>query len=140
MTDYSLYQTMKADCSADWAAYVEHDFVRGLGDGTLSRASFEYYLRQDYLFLIHFARAHALAAFQADTLADLRQSAKTVGACARPRARATVSSWTMIRTNCQTVIRSSVDAPPPSVLGLFIGVFPRAGGPERARSRRSSNP
>jgi thiaminase/transcriptional activator TenA len=80
MTDYSLYQTMKADCSADWAAYVEHDFVRGLGDGTLSRASFEYYLRQDYLFLIHFARAHALAAFQADTLADLRQSAKTVSA------------------------------------------------------------
>ena len=74
MTDYSLYQTMKADCSADWAAYVEHDFVRGLGDGTLSRASFEYYLRQDYLFLIHFARAYALAAYKTTDLGEMRSA------------------------------------------------------------------
>lgn len=80
MTAYSLYETLKAGCGGDWAAYIEHDFVRGLGDGTLPRASFQYYLRQDYLFLIHFARAHALAAFKAESLEDLRQSAKTVSA------------------------------------------------------------
>jgi len=80
MTIYNLYETLTVGCGDDWAAYIQHEFVRGLGDGTLPRTSFQYYLRQDYLFLIHFARAHALAAFQADTLEDLRQSAATVSA------------------------------------------------------------
>ncbi|MFT6580808.1 MAG: thiaminase/transcriptional activator TenA, partial [Alphaproteobacteria bacterium] len=75
-----IYDTLKAGCGDDWTAYIQHEFVRKLGDGSLPRAAFQYYLRQDYLFLIHFARAHALAAFQAETLAELRQSAQTVSA------------------------------------------------------------
>lgn len=61
-------------CQDDWRAYIEHDFVRGLGDGTLAESAFRHYLQQDYLFLIHFARAYALAAYKSRTLADLRQA------------------------------------------------------------------
>ncbi|WP_104202584.1 thiaminase II [Billgrantia saliphila] len=61
-------------CQADWRAYIEHDFVRELGAGTLEEGAFRHYLQQDYLFLIHFARAYALAAYKSRSLTDLRQA------------------------------------------------------------------
>ena len=57
-----------------WRHYVGHPFVRGLGDGTLPEAAFRHYLIQDYLFLIQFARAYGLAAYKADTLAEIREA------------------------------------------------------------------
>jgi thiaminase/transcriptional activator TenA len=71
----SLFARLKADCPDDWEAYVDHAFVRGLADGSLPKACFRHYLIQDYLFLIHFARAWALAAFKADDLAEIRSAA-----------------------------------------------------------------
>ncbi|MBB5754639.1 thiaminase II [Prosthecomicrobium pneumaticum] len=70
-----LFERLKGDAAAAWSAYVEHDFVRGLGDGTLPEAAFRHYLVQDYLFLIEFARAYALGVSKAPTLADMRKSA-----------------------------------------------------------------
>ncbi len=75
-----LFERLKAASADDWRAYVEHEFVRALADGTLPEACFRHYLGQDYLFLIHFARAYALAAFKAETLADMRAAAATVDA------------------------------------------------------------
>jgi thiaminase/transcriptional activator TenA len=76
MTDDTQYRfsDLKAACEMDWQAYIQHDFVAQLGDGTLPRDCFQHYLKQDYLFLIHFARAFALAAYKSRTLADLRQA------------------------------------------------------------------
>lgn len=68
------FSDLTAACQDDWRAYIEHDFVRGLGDGALEQDAFRHYLQQDYLFLIHFARAYALAAYKSRTLADLRQA------------------------------------------------------------------
>jgi len=65
-----LYQA----CQSEWDAYIQHDFVRQLGDGTLAADAFRHYLKQDYLFLIQFARAFALAAYKSPTLEDLRQA------------------------------------------------------------------
>src|SRR5438445_10379345 len=45
-----------------------HPFVRGLGDGSLPEDRFQYYLRQDYLFLIQYCRVLALAATRAEDL------------------------------------------------------------------------
>ncbi|MDT8894266.1 thiaminase II [Halomonas sp. I1] len=61
-------------CQQDWRAYIEHDFVRSLGDGTLAPPAFRHYLQQDYLFLIHFSRAYALAAYKSHDLAELRHA------------------------------------------------------------------
>ena len=76
----SLLERLKSAAGADWAAYTGHAFVRGLGDGSLPPACFRQYLVQDYLFLIQFARAHALAACKARTLADMRAAKEGLAA------------------------------------------------------------
>lgn len=67
-----IFDRLKTAAAADWAAYVEHDFLRQMGDGSLPQAAFRTYLVQDYLFLIQFARAYALATYKSRTLADMR--------------------------------------------------------------------
>jgi len=67
-----------AACPGPWRDYVEHPFVAGMADASLPEAAFRHYLEQDYLFLIHFARAYALAAFKADSLEDMRAAAATL--------------------------------------------------------------
>jgi thiaminase (transcriptional activator TenA) len=56
----------------DWRRYIGHEFVQRLGDGSLPELAFRHYLIQDYLFLIHFARAYALAAYKGETLEDIK--------------------------------------------------------------------
>lgn len=76
----SLLERLKSAAPEDWNAYVDHAFVRGLGDGSLPQAAFRNYLVQDYLFLIQFARAHALAAYKSRTLADMQAARGGLGA------------------------------------------------------------
>ena len=45
-----------------------HPFLRGMADGSLPEDRFQYYMRQDYLFLIEYCRVLALAAARADDL------------------------------------------------------------------------
>lgn len=67
-----VFERLKAAASADWQSYVDHDFVRQMQAGTLPEAAFRTYLVQDYLFLIQFARAYALATYKSRTLADMK--------------------------------------------------------------------
>ena len=73
-----IFERLKSAAAAEWQAYVDHDFVRRLGDGSLPRPAFRYYLIQDYLFLIQFARAYALAVYKSDNLADMRGAAAAI--------------------------------------------------------------
>jgi thiaminase/transcriptional activator TenA len=63
-----------------WAAQHAHPFVRGIGDGTLDLERFAFWVRQDYLFLIDYARLFGLGAARAPDLetmgrfADLLQA------------------------------------------------------------------
>ncbi|MBV0933818.1 thiaminase II [Marinobacterium weihaiense] len=68
----SLYEHLKAQCIDDWNAYIQHDFVRQLGQGTLAKECFQHYLKQDYLFLIQFSRAWGLAVFKSEDLTSMR--------------------------------------------------------------------
>lgn len=63
-----------------WQAYTHHPFVESLGRGDLPLACFRNYLIQDYLFLVHFSRAWALAGFKSGTIDDIRHCAATVNA------------------------------------------------------------
>lgn len=67
-----IFERLKAAASPQWNSYVDHDFVRQMGEGTLSEEAFRTYLVQDYLFLIQFARAWALAAYKSRRPADIR--------------------------------------------------------------------
>lgn len=72
------YVLEREDVQKSWLEHTEHNFVAGLADGTLPTPSFKYYLIQDYLFLVQFARANALAAYKAKTMEDIVAAAKIV--------------------------------------------------------------
>lgn len=79
-SETSLFGRLRGACRDEWQAYVGHAFVRKLGDGSLPEECFRHYLGQDYLFLIHFARAYGLAVYKSDTLDDMRQAAAGMAA------------------------------------------------------------
>ena len=54
-----------------WEREQSHPFVTGIGDGSLSLDRFRYYMRQDYVFLIDFCRAIALAVTKAPNVSDM---------------------------------------------------------------------
>ncbi|KAI0486909.1 Phosphomethylpyrimidine kinase-domain-containing protein [Xylaria cf. heliscus] len=68
----------RPDVAPVWHRFVNHPFVLGLGNGELPLDSFKKYLVQDYLYLVHFARANALAAYKAKDMQDIAAAAKIV--------------------------------------------------------------
>jgi thiaminase/transcriptional activator TenA len=46
-----------------WEAQFRHPFVQGIGSGTLDVDKFKFWVRQDYVFLIEYARLLGLAQF-----------------------------------------------------------------------------
>ncbi|WP_300019092.1 thiaminase II [uncultured Roseobacter sp.] len=75
-----VFAALKDGCPSAWVTYTQHPFVTGLGDGTLPRAAFLHYLVQDYVFLVHFARAWSLGVVKAETLDEMKICASTVNA------------------------------------------------------------
>jgi len=75
-----FYEWLKGEASAEWHAYVEHPFTTAMADGSLPQPAFRHYLVQDYLFLIEFARAYALAVYKAPQLSDMREAAAALSA------------------------------------------------------------
>lgn len=83
MTDSDYGETfalLRDGCRDPWHDYTHHAFVEGLRDGSLPRASFLHYLVQDYVFLVHFARAWSLGVVKAETLDEMKVCASTVDA------------------------------------------------------------
>ena len=75
-----LFTGLVALAGQAWPAYTRHDFVLRLARGDLPEAAFRRYLVQDYLFLVHFARAWGLAIYKSDTLAEMRRAQRLVAA------------------------------------------------------------
>ncbi|KAF4119743.1 hydroxymethylpyrimidine/phosphomethylpyrimidine kinase / thiaminase, partial [Geosmithia morbida] len=72
------YLLSRADVKDVWRQFVHHPFVMAMGDGSLPIQSFKGYIVQDYLYLIHFSRANALAAYKAKNMRDIARSAAIV--------------------------------------------------------------
>lgn len=51
-----------------WNAYLEHPFVKGIGEGTLDRKKFEHYMKQDYIYLFEYSRIFAIGSSKARDL------------------------------------------------------------------------
>jgi thiaminase/transcriptional activator TenA len=80
MAHESFFERLKGAGAAEWRAYVEHPFTGAMADASLPQPAFRHYLVQDYLFLIEFARAYALAVYKAPQLADMREAAAALSA------------------------------------------------------------
>jgi thiaminase/transcriptional activator TenA len=80
MSRADFFDTLVSARPDDWTTYTRHRFVVELGSGELPMACFRTYLLQDYLFLVQFARAYALALFKSRNLADMRSAAAGISA------------------------------------------------------------
>ena len=66
---------LRREAAAIWEAQHQHPFVRGIGDGKLDLEKFKFWLRQDYVFLIEYARLLALAAARSPDLETMTRFA-----------------------------------------------------------------
>jgi len=66
---------LRREAAAIWEAQHRHPFVRGIGDGKLDLEKFKFWLRQDYVFLIEYARLLALAAARSPDLETMARFA-----------------------------------------------------------------
>ncbi|NVO55975.1 thiaminase II [Rhodobacteraceae bacterium B1Z28] len=79
MNDYGkAFALMRDAAQGSWRDYSRHAFVEGMKDGTLPHEAFLHYLRQDYVFLIHFSRAWALAVVKSETHEEMLAASRTV--------------------------------------------------------------
>ncbi|MGE5269797.1 MAG: TenA family protein [Thiohalocapsa sp.] len=76
----TLFRRLVDAAGAEWTRYTRHEFVLRLARGELPEAAFRRYLVQDYLFLLHFARAWGLAVYKSETLAEMRRAQALVAA------------------------------------------------------------
>ncbi|WP_370552529.1 TenA family protein [Conexibacter sp. CPCC 206217] len=67
---------LRAAAAEVWEAQHAHPFVRGIGDGSLSRERFQHFVRQDYVYLVDYGRLLALACARAPELATMRSFAE----------------------------------------------------------------
>ncbi len=51
-----------------WNSYLEHPFVKGIGEGTLEQEKFIHYMKQDYVYLIEYSRVFAIGSAKANDL------------------------------------------------------------------------
>ena len=51
-----------------WNSYLEHPFVKGIGEGTLEKEKFIHYMKQDYVYLIEYSRVFAIGSTKANDL------------------------------------------------------------------------
>jgi thiaminase (transcriptional activator TenA) len=74
----AVYGAWRAAAREPWQRYTRHAFVERIADGTLAHRSFVYYLVQDYVFLMHYARAWALAVVKAETREEMQLASSIV--------------------------------------------------------------
>ena len=70
--DAAVTARLLASAESLWDACVDHPFVKGIADGTLDREKFRYYMIQDYLYLIEYAKVFALGVAKAKDLETMR--------------------------------------------------------------------
>ncbi|KAG6907521.1 hypothetical protein DXG01_008610 [Tephrocybe rancida] len=64
--------------SLEWKEYVEHDFVKLLGRGTLPRKAFIHFMIQDYHYLRYYARAYGLLAAKSSSFKTIGNATQTI--------------------------------------------------------------
>ena len=77
--DGSYSDELRSLAGGIWEAQHAHPFVQGIGDGTLEAERFRHFVRQDYVYLIEYARLLALACARAPRLAWMRRFAELAG-------------------------------------------------------------
>ncbi|WP_096435670.1 thiaminase II [Alteribacter populi] len=67
-----LYENVKPI----WQKNHDHPFVQGIGDGTLDKEKFRFFMIQDYLYLIEYAKLFAIGSMKAKDVKTMGEFAK----------------------------------------------------------------
>ncbi len=67
-TGYAAADRILEGSRSIWESFHDHPFVRGIADGTLSKDKFKYYMLQDYLYLLDYAKVFSIGAAKAQDL------------------------------------------------------------------------
>ena len=70
--DMTTTERLLAETKELWERYSEHPFVRGIADGSLDEEKFRYYMVQDYIYLIDYAKVFALGVAKARDAESMR--------------------------------------------------------------------
>lgn len=62
-----------------WESYTNHEFVRQIANNTLDLKKFQFFIEQDYSYLVDYGRVHCIAASKAPDLNDMEQEIVIVG-------------------------------------------------------------
>lgn len=71
-----LFSRLIETNSQIWDEYLHHEFVKKLENGSLKEENFLFYLKQDYIYLIHYAKCYARLALNAKNAEELRFAMK----------------------------------------------------------------
>ncbi len=74
----TISERLIAESGDIWAGYHTHPFVTGMADGTLPKEKFQYYMIQDYLYLIDYAKVFALGVAKAQDMQSMEYFAAYV--------------------------------------------------------------
>lgn len=69
-------EELRAQTDSIWEPMFRHPFLSGLGDGSLAPERFEFYIRQDYLYLMDYARVRGLAIAKASQVPHMSRLAE----------------------------------------------------------------
>lgn len=61
-----------------WDKYLEHPFVKGIGNGSLPKEKFKGYLIQDYLYLKEYSKVFCMGVIKAKTMDEMRFFYKSI--------------------------------------------------------------
>lgn len=71
-----LFSNLIKENQKIWNAYLHHDFVKKLEDKSLKQENFLFYLKQDYIYLLNYAKCYARLALNSNTAKELRFAMK----------------------------------------------------------------
>ncbi len=80
MSSPTLFDTLRSGSGKLWREAQEHEFISSLGDGSLQRERFAFFLRQDYVFLGAYSRAIAITTARCPDLELMKRFALLLGA------------------------------------------------------------
>lgn len=75
-----VFNKLKSNILEEWNLYTQHKFVQKISDGSLDKKLYLKYLKQDYVFLIHFSRAWALLVAKSKSVNEMRIASATLDA------------------------------------------------------------
>jgi len=83
VSEMGFSEELQAENRVLWDKILGHQFIVELGSGMLPLEKFTYYVKQDYLYLVDFARCIGLAAVKAGDVEDMRGWAGMMEGCLR---------------------------------------------------------